>query len=260
MKITQYLLASALSLLALNSAAENLYRPGTQGHKLAAYAENVLPSTVSAYFVDAKNRDKFSSDLQPGAMDKIGISKSSQVAASRIRVETTSDVTALAAYDKALPERKDRKLCTVVFLRQGESELGSTLMHELLHCRIQAAEITTAYTNQVRRVIALEPSLSKGKQLRMFEEVLARAMSFAFLVNQNIKEDGDFFRNRLSSPYPSNPGPLSVRRAVEMCVDKGACSVDPAALAKTLLDDKEFVAALKQDIVRGAAYDRKMGF
>lgn len=260
MKITQFLLASALSLLTLNATAANLYRPGTQGHELAAYAEKVLPSTVSPYFVDAKNRAKFSAELLPDAMDKIGISKSSQVSASRINVETTSDVTALAAYDKALPERKDRKLCTVVFLRKGEAEVGSTLMHELMHCRIQAAEITTAYTDQVRRVIAMEPSLTKGKQLRMFEEVLARAMSFSFLVNQNIKEDGEFFRNRLSSPYPSNPGPLSVRRAVEMCINKGACSVDPTALAKTLLDDKAFVAALKQDMVRGAAYDKKMGF
>jgi len=260
MKITKFLLASALSLLALNATAENLYRPGTQGHELAAYAEKVLPSTVSPYFVDARNRAKFSAELQPGALDKIGISKTSQASASLIRVETTADVTALASYDKSLPERKDRKLCTVVFVRQGESKVGSTLMHELMHCRIQAAEITTGYTDQVRRVIALEPSLTKGKQLRMFEEVLARAMSFAFLVNQGVKEDGDFFRNRLSSPYPSNPGPLSVRRAVEMCVNKGACSVDPATLAKTLLDDKSFVAALKQDMVQGAAYDKKMGF
>lgn len=260
MQISQYLLASALSLLTLEATAANLYRPGTQGHKLAAYAEQVLPSTVSPYFVDAKNRGKFSAELQPGAMDEIGISKASQVSASRINVETTADVTALATYDKTLPERMDRKLCTVVFFRQGESEVGSTLMHELLHCRIQAAEITAAYTDQVRRVIVLAPSLTKGKQLRMFEEVLARAMSLAFLVNHGLNEDGDFFRTRLSSPYPSNPGPLSVRRAVEICVNKGACSVDPATLAKTLLDDSVFVSALKQDMVLGAAYDGKMGF
>lgn len=260
MKFTKFLIASALSLLAHNAAAENLYRPGTQGHELAAYAEKVLPSTVSPYFVEENERSKFTGQLKNGAMDEIGISRSSQMAAPRIEVATTSDVTAMATYDIALPERKDRSLCTVVFIRPGEAKIGSTLMHELMHCRIQASEITQPYTEQVKRVIVLDPSLTKGKQLRMFEEVLARAMSFSFIVNHGIKEDGEFFKTRLSSPYPYNPGPLSVRRAVEICMEKGVCSVEPASLAKKLLDDSTFVTALKQDMRNGAAYDKKMGF
>jgi len=258
MKITQYLLASALSLLTLNATAANLYRPGTQGHELAAYAEKVLPSTVSPYFVMIKDTRFFESQLSDTA-NKV-LSPASLKTLSIKSWSAAPRASAFTVYGRIIPETERRNVCVVVFAASDRAKVGSTLMHELMHCRIQAAEITTGYTDQVRRVIALEPSLTKGKQLRMFEEVLARAMSFAFLVNQGVKEDGDFFRNRLSSPYPSNPGPLSVRRAVEMCVNKGACSVDPATLAKTLLDDKSFVAALKQDMVQGAAYDKKMGF
>jgi len=260
MKFTKWLITAALPLLALTAQADNLYREGTKGYELAAYAEKVLPKGVSPYFVMASDRSFFPAQIREGALDEIGISAKSQKVIPFIKVSTTSDVTALTEYDRRTEERKDRKLCTIIFVRAGEDKVGSTLMHELMHCRIESFEITAGYTSQVNRVVTLQPSLTPGKQLRMFEEVLARAMSLTFLVNQGVKEDGEFFKTRLAKPYPYNPGPKSVNIAARICINKNACSTDPAILAKKLLDDPVFVSALKEDMVQGAAYDAKIGF
>lgn len=260
MKFTRWLISLALTIQALTAQADNLYREGTKGYELAAYAEKVLPKGVSPYFVMASDRSFFLAQIRDGALDDIDISAKSQKVIPFIKIKATSDVTALTEYDKGIPERKDRKLCTIIFVRSGEAEIGSTLMHELMHCRIEASEMKTDYDTQVSRIIVMEPRLTTGKQLRMFEEVLARAMSLTFLVNHGVKEDGEFFKTRLSKPYPYNPGPRSVRIAAHLCIEKNACSTDPALLSKKLLDDPDFVSAMKQDMIEGAAYDAKIGF
>lgn len=260
MKFTKWLITAALPLLALTAQADNLYREGTKGYELAAYAEKLLPKGVSPYFVMASDRSFFPAQIREGALDEIGISAKSQKVIPFIKIKATSDVTALTEYDKSIPERQDRKLCTVIFVRNSEAKIGSTLMHELMHCRIEASEITESYTDQARRVVALVPQLGQGKQLGMFEEVLARAMSLTFLVNEGVKEDGEFFKSRLEKPYPYSPGPQSVKRAAHICIQKDACSTDPAALTKKLMDDAVFVSAMKEDMIQGAAYDAKLGF
>jgi hypothetical protein len=260
MKFIKWLITATLPLLALTAQADNLYREGTKGYELAAYAEKVLPKGVSPYFVMASDRSLFPAQIREGALDEIGISAKSQKVIPFIKIKATSDVTALTEYDKTIPERNDRKLCTVIFVKDAEAKIGTTLMHELMHCRIEASEIKADYNAQVSRIIVMEPSLTTGKQLRMFEEVLARAMSLTFLVNEGIKEDGEFFTKRLDKPYPMNPGPKSVKRATHICIQKNACSTDPASLAKKLLDDPEFVAGMKQDMIQGSAYDARIGF
>ena len=249
-----------LCLLSFVVKADNMYLAGTKGYELAAYAEKVLPKGVSPYFVMASDRSLFPAQIRDRALDEIGISAKSQKLIPFIKVNTTSDVTALTDYDRRTDERKDRKLCTIIFVRDEEAKIGSTLMHELMHCRIEASEIKTDYNAQVSRIVVMEPRLTTGKQLRMFEEVLARAMSLTYLVNHGFKEDGEFFKTRLFKPYPYNPGPRSVRIAVRLCIEKNACSTDPALLSKKLLDDASFVSAMKQDMVEGAAYDLKIGF
>lgn len=249
-----------LCILSFAVKADNIYLSGTKGYEMAAYAEKVLPKSVSPYFVMASDRNFFPAQIREDALDQIGISTKSQKLIPLISVKATSDVTALTEYDRRTEERKDRKLCTIIFVRDDEAKIGSTLMHELMHCRIEASEIKTDYNVQVSRIIVLEPKLTTGKQLRMFEEVLARAMSLTFLVNYGFKEDGEFFKTRLSKPYPYNPGPRSVRIAVHLCIEKNTCSTDPALLSKKLLDDSTFVTAMKQDMVQGAAYDLKIGF
>jgi hypothetical protein len=80
------------------------------------------------------------------------------------------------------------------------------------------------------------------------------------MVNYGIKEDGDFFMTRLKKPYPVNPGPKSVPRAMALCIDKGSCTIDVGQLAKKLLDDNEFVSDLRNDMIEGHAYDVRTGY
>lgn len=258
MKITKFLLASALSLLALNATAANLYRPGTQGHELAAYAEKVLPSTVSPYFVMIKDTRFFESQLSDTA-NKV-LSPASLKTLSAKSWSAAPRASAFTVYGRIIPETEKRNVCVVVFAESDRAKVGSTLMHELMHCRIGAAEVTEAYTKQAYRAAATVTGIPAGAQLSMFEEVFARAMSLTFMVNQGIKEDGDFFVNRLNKPYPMNPGPKSVTRAMSLCIEKGSCSVDVAALAKKLLDDREFVEDLRSDMIQAHRFNVKTGF
>lgn len=258
MKITQYLLASALSLLTLNATAANLYRPGTQGHELAAYAEKVLPSTVSPYFVMIKDTRFFESQLSDTA-NKV-LSPASLKTLSIKSWSAAPRASAFTVYGRIIPETERRNVCVVVFAASDRAKVGSTLMHELMHCRIGAAEVTEAYTKQAYRAAATVAGIPAGPQLSMFEEVFARAMSLTFMVNQGIKEDGDFFVNRLNKPYPMNPGPKSVTRAMSLCIEKDSCSVEVAALAKRLLDDREFVEDLRSDMIQAHRFNVKAGF
>jgi hypothetical protein len=47
---------------------------------------------------------------------------------------------------------------------------------------------------------------------------------------------------------------------MEICIEKDSCSTDPGVLAKTLLDDPQFVEALRTDIIDGYKIDLKTGF
>jgi hypothetical protein len=260
MKFTKWLITAALPLLALTAQADNLYREGTKGYELAAYAEKVLPKGVSPFFMMAKDRDFFIEQMASNADTKDVLSPSDVKNLHSMDLSAPSRTAAWTKYVNLVPGVRQRKVCVVVFMDPERAAVGSTLMHELMHCRIEAAELTKEYGEQIMRVVKIAPQIDVGAQLMMFEEVFARAMSLSFLVNEGLKEDADFFLRRKSLPYPSNPGPKSVPRVMHICIQKGNCSTDVATLAKTLLDDDDFVSSLRADMVEGNKFNLATGF
>jgi hypothetical protein len=238
--------------------ADNIYLSGTTGYELAAYAEKVLQKGVSPYFVMAKDPAFFKGQYSSKINTKL--SKKSLNVLETKNWKASSRVVAFTKYTDLVPETESRSVCVVVFVDSQRAVIGSTLMHELMHCRIGAAELNNGYRTQIVRAGTLDPAIPGGSQLTMFEEVLARALSLTFLVNDGLKEDGDFFLHRVSQAYPSNPGPKSVPRAMKICIEKGACSTDVGVLAKRLLDDPEFVANFKVDMKAAYQYNIATGF
>ena len=258
MKFTRLIITVALPLIALTAQADNLYRGGTKGYELAAYAEKVLPKNVSPYFVMAKDQDFFINQYSPKV--NTVLSKKSLSVLETKEWKASPRVVAFTEYTDLVPETQSRSVCVVVFIDSERAVVGSTLMHELMHCRIGAAELKNDYRTQIVRAGTLDPAIPGGSQLTMFEEVLARALSLTFLVNAGLKEDSDFFLHRVGQAYPSNPGPKSVPRAMKICIEKGACSTDVGVLAKQLLDDPDFVAKMKVDMKAAYQYNISTGF
>lgn len=258
MKLIKWFITAALLGPALTVQADNLYLEGTQGYALAAYAEKVLPKGVSPYFVMAKDAKFFKMQYSPKVTSVL--SKNSLNVLETKDWKASPRVVAFTKYIDLVPETQSRNVCVVVFVDSQRAVVGSTLMHELMHCRIGAAEVKNDYRSQIVRAGTLDSEIPGGSQLTMFEEVLARALSLTFLVNNGLKEDSDFFLHRVGQAYPSNPGPRSVPRAMKICIEKGACSTDVGALAKRLLDDPEFVAYLKIDMKAAYQYNIATGF
>lgn len=259
MKITKLLMTIALSTFSIWASAENIYREGTKGYELATYAKTVLPASVTPYFILAKDKGFFYGQIDQAKRAEV-LSTASQNAFQAANTNVSSRAVAFAKYELSLPEGADRKVCKVVFVDEKRAVVGSTLMHELMHCRIGSAELEADYRAQIGKVVALEKDIRPGASLSMFEEVLARAMSLSYIVNYGIKEDADFFQRRIQLPYPSNPGPNAMPRVLHLCIQKGACSIEAGSLAKKLLNDDEFKQLLIKDFKANNAFNQKVGF
>lgn len=259
MKFTKLLMTIALSTFSIWASAQNIYREGTQGFELASYAKTVLPASVTPYFILAKDKAYFYGQIDQAKRAEV-LSTASQSALQATNVNVSSRAVAFAKYELGLPEGASRKVCKVVFVDEKRAVVGSTLMHELMHCRIGSAELKDDYRAQISKVVGLDTDIRPGASLSMFEEVLARAMSLSYIVNYGIKEDADFFQRRIQLPYPSNPGPNAMPRVLHLCLQKGVCSIEAGSLANTLLSDPEFKQMLIKDFKSNNAFNQKVGF
>ncbi|MBD8088619.1 hypothetical protein IFT48_01345 [Pseudomonas fluorescens] len=259
MKLSKLLMTIALSTFSIWASAENIYREGTKGYELATYAKTVLPASVTPYFIMAKDKSFFYGQIDQSKRTDV-LSGESQSALQAANVNVNSRAVAFAKYELSLPEGAARNVCKVVFVDPKRAVVGSTLMHELMHCRIGSAELKNDYRQQISKIVSLDKSIKPGASLSMFEEILARAMSLSYIVNYGIKEDGDFFQRRMDLPYPSNPGPSAMPRVLHLCLEKGACSVEAGSLAEFLLSDDEFRALLIKDFRANDAFNKKVGF
>lgn len=248
-----------LMLLSALAQAENIYRHGTQGYELASFASTVLPPSVTPYFIMAREKWLFAGQIDSQKASHV-LSASSQAALQKAPVAVNERAAAFAKYELNLPEGANRRVCKVVFVDPKRATVGSTLMHELMHCRIGSAELNADYRAAIMKVAGLAQGVPAGAALSMFEEILARAMSLSYIVNEGIKQDREFFETRLNKPYPYNPGPYTMPRVLHICLKKGACSVDAGSLAATLLADEEFRTLLARDFVANAAFNKAVGF
>lgn len=259
MKIFKLVLAVALTLTSAIASAENIYREGTKGHELATYAQTVLPDSVTPYFVMAKDKGYFLGQVDQAKRTKV-LSDESLKTLQGLAVDVHRRAVAFAKYETVIPEGANRNVCRVVFVDSSRAVIGSTLMHELMHCRIGSAELNPEYRRQFMKAVGMAEGIDPGAALTMFEEILARAMSLSYIVNYGIEEDGAFFKERLSKSYPANPGPHSMPRVLRICLKEDACSVEAGSLAKTLLSDGEFRVALQKDFQSNHAHDVAVGF
>ncbi|PBK49593.1 hypothetical protein C6380_14270 [Pseudomonas syringae pv. actinidiae] len=237
----------AMSLISPFASAKNIYQEGTKGHELARFAESVLPESVTPYFILQNDKGFFYSQVSQNQRAQV-LSQESEIAMLRGLKPVRNSAVAYADFVKETPEGALRKVCRVVFVDPKRAVIGSTLMHELMHCRIQSAQLDDSFREKIMDAAYLSKGVERSHAYVNFEEVLARAMSLAFMVNYGIKEDADFFKHRLSAKYPSNPGPKSMGRVIHLCIDKGACSIDPDHLAERLLSDEVFRSLMSQDM------------
>lgn len=238
---------------------QNLYRPGTRGYELAEFAKIVLPATVTPYFVMAKDRALFLGQTDPEKLGKM--ISSSALEALQKDISIPPRAAALASYTFDENHKDQRSVCQITFVDPARAIVGSTLMHELMHCRIGVAELQPRYKRVVvPKVGGLVPGIPPGAALSMFEEIQARAMSLSYIVNYGVKQDAEFFKSRLADPYPSNPGVHSLARVIQICLLRDRCSIEPGPLAETLLDDQEFVRLLKLDFQQNHAVNLAAGF
>lgn len=259
MKIFKLVLAVALTLTSAIASAENIYREGTKGHELATYAQTVLPDSVTPYFVMAKDKGYFLGQVDQVKRDKV-LTATSQTVLQEKPISAFSKTIALTEYEKTIPEGNKRRVCKIVFVDESQAYIGSTLMHELMHCRVGSAELNEKYRSQFMRAIKLAEGIRPGTALSMFEEILTRGMSLSYIVNHGIKEDADFFQRQIKKPYPVNPGPRSMSRVLHLCIKEGACPIEAGDLAKKLLDDAEFRRLLALDFKANYEHDLKVGF
>lgn len=240
------------------SAAQNIYMPGTHGSALAEFAKTVLPPSVTPYFVMSKDRRYF---LDQADQTKLG-KKISVTALERLQVlpQFHRRVAAFVDFDKHTREGSERRVCRIVFVDQALAQDESTVMHELMHCRIGSAELEGGYQQQIMKAVSFAPDIRPGPTLTMFEEILTRAMSLSYIVNYGVMADANFFRNRINKGYPVNPGVHSMPRVIQICIVKNKCSIDAEELAKTLLSDQEFVRLLKLDYAENHAHNLAVGF
>lgn len=240
--------------------ANNIYREGTRGHTLAAFAQTVLPPTVTPYFIMGQDKSFFYDQVDQSKRQAV-LSASSMKALQEMSTAAPARASAFAKFELGLPEGANRTVCKVVFVDPDRAVVGSTLMHELMHCRIGSAELNSEYRDQLMKAIGFaESDLKPGAALSMFEEILARAMSLSYIVNYGVDQDGEFFKTRMTKPYPMNPGPFSMPRVLHICLKKGACSIEAGALAKTLLSDAKFTKLLREDFNHNYAHNLRVGF
>lgn len=244
----------------LKIGANNIYREGTRGYTLAEFAKTVLPPTVTPYFIMGKDKSFFYDQVDQTKRQAV-LSASSMNALQEMSTAAPARAVAIVKYEMDLPEGANRTACKIVFVDPDRAVVGSTLMHELMHCRIGSEELGPEYREQLMKAIGFAGSdVKPGAALSMFEEILARAMSLSYIVNYGVNQDGEFFQTRMTKPYPMNPGPFSMPRVLHICLKKGVCSINAGSLAKTLLSDAEFTRLLKEDFKHNNAHNLRVGF
>lgn len=249
------LITAAAALLFTGAAAgANLYKDGTEAHKMAAFIENTVPANMSVVFVQEGKPAVYGAQLDQAAVKRAGITDASMkhIDAVVLKGVSVQRATAHTVVDRALPENKNGiNLCAIYFRNDREIKSLVGLTHESVHCEISTLYPNKEYIAAVMPVLKNEAKMTMGLKYGYFEEILVSAVVISMKDKKDIA--AIYRRNEMNAiaagkNYEGSTGYNSLKRLMELCPAVDSCSADPLAMTKIMTSDAKMLAAIEKDM------------
>lgn len=247
-------LVAALALLVAGHAgAANLYKDGTEAHKMAAFVENIVPADMSIVFVQEGKPDVYNTQLDSSRLASAAVSPESVAKISSHtfnKALTVERAAAITVMDGTIPENRPMpRVCGIYFRNSREIKSYVGLTHESIHCALRPLYGDKSFVRAMQPVVDLDVKLSAYNKIAYFEELVVAGSIVSMTDRGDIPAK---YRRNIANALkrgPNTPGSsyYSFIRLLELCPVGGKCPSSPRAVAELLASDKKMREAMQKD-------------
>lgn len=233
-----------MAALSLSANGHSLYKKDTDADKMARVVSLIADDKAIPFFVHRDNLSLYSSQIDPRKLEgfTLPVDKMDEsLSMGRMSDSEYARMTLIPVADS------DSRVCMITFARDKIDMV--TFVHEALHCKTSKHWDDDDYINLAGvAYVETKPDVSPSVYLNYFEEALVAHLTVAYAMNAGL--DGmDEIRalNKIDKNVSSSIGIRTARNAVQVCGEKGACSLDVMTIANQMMNSPGFIQALKQD-------------
>ncbi|MBB4861258.1 hypothetical protein HNP46_000069 [Pseudomonas nitritireducens] len=247
-------LVAALALLVAGHAgAANLYKDGTEAHKMAAFVENIVPADMSIVFVQEGKPGVYDSQLDKAKLASAAVSEKSisKISSASFSKGLSVDrAAAMTVVDGTIPENRPApRVCGIYFRDAREQKSYVGLTHESIHCALRPLYGDKAFVRAMQPVADLKVDLSVYNKIAYFEELVVAGS----IISMNDRGDiPAMYRRNIGNALKRGPNHAgtpyySFLRLMELCPVGAKCPSTPKEAAEFLAKDKMMLEAMQKD-------------
>lgn len=233
-----------MALLPMAANAHNLYKEGTEGDKLSRIVSMISDSDAIPFFVNRKHPSFYSSHIDQDKVKDIDLPLA--------RIQEALELGAMSEHENGRMsllrlDESDKRVCMISFFKDKVSI--DTFIHEALHCKTSKYWNQDQYIDLAARAYAqTKPSVSPQVYMNYFEEALVAHLTVAYAANTNLDGSGRItMLSKLDRNVQSSIGMRMARSAINLCSERGACSLDVMTIARQMVGSPGFKEDLKKD-------------
>lgn len=251
MKALAPLLISLMAIFSQSVFSDVIYKEGSYSANLLADFYGYLPDDAYVVFVADDNRSLFFNDID---YEKIKKDKAllEFISESRSSDYILGERTFAYSLNRSLQEGRHKKSFCKIFFK-SERFIAHAYMHEVIHCITNSARERSNVASAVNSFIKSDKGTNYGLDASdMIKSIILHEAHTHIFADIFMRKTGNMSdmaaqKNRAKQDYPNSVGKESTLYGISFC-KKYSCSLVPSELMRQLLNSREFIHSLREDI------------